>query len=299
MKKAIIDLGTNTFNLLVATVTSSDFSIIEADRIAVSIGQGGINKGIIKEEAIKRALTALEQFKTVCDKLQVDSVRAIGTSAIRDAKNKREFCERVFERTNINIEVIDGEKEADLIYKGVKWSYDFMEPAVIMDIGGGSTEFIFANKSGVLDQISLNIGVARIADLQEFSDPLTPEEVDVIENWLEQQAGAYFENKTCAKLIGASGSFETFYELLHQLDFPTEIVTFDLPINALKQLLTNLIFSTENDRKNNRWIATIRKKMVPIAAVKVNWIIKKLNIKEVSVSSCSLKEGALMDETSA
>lgn len=299
MKKAIIDLGTNTFNLLVATVTSSDFSIIEADRIAVSIGQGGINKGIITEEAIKRALTALEQFKTVCDKLQVDSVRAIGTSAIRDAKNKREFCERVFERTNINIEVIDGEKEADLIYKGVKWSYDFMEPAVIMDIGGGSTEFIFANKSGVLDQISLNIGVARIADLQEFSDPLTPEEVDVIENWLEQQAGAYFENKTCAKLIGASGSFETFYELLHQLDFPTEIVTFDLPINALKQLLTNLIFSTENDRKNNRWIATIRKKMVPIAAVKVNWIIKKLNIKEVSVSSCSLKEGALMDETSA
>lgn len=299
MKKAIIDLGTNTFNLLVATVTSSDFSIIEADRIAVSIGQGGINKGIITEEAIKRALTALEQFKTVCDKLQVDSVRAIGTSAIRDAKNKREFCERVFERTNINIEVIDGEKEADLIYKGVKWSYDFMEPVVIMDIGGGSTEFIFANKSGVLDQISLNIGVARIADLQEFSDPLTPEEVDVIENWLEQQAGAYFENKTCAKLIGASGSFETFYELLHQLDFPTEIVTFDMPINALKQLLTNLIFSTENDRKNNRWIATIRKKMVPIAAVKVNWIIKKLNIKEVSVSSCSLKEGALMDETSA
>jgi exopolyphosphatase/guanosine-5'-triphosphate,3'-diphosphate pyrophosphatase len=299
MKKAIIDLGTNTFNLLIATVTSSDFSIIEADRIAVAIGQGGINKGIITEEAIERALTALVQFKTVCDKLHVDSVRAIGTSAIRDAKNKREFCERVFERTNINIEVIDGEKEADLIYKGVKWSYDFMEPAVIMDIGGGSTEFIFANKSGVLDQISLNIGVARIADLQEFSDPLTPEEVDVIENWLEQQAGAYFENKTCAKLIGASGSFETFYELLHQLDFPAEIVTFDLPINDLKQLLSNLIFSTENDRKNNRWIATIRKKMVPIAAVKVNWIIKKLNIKEVSVSSCSLKEGALMDETSA
>ena len=299
MKKAIIDLGTNTFNLLIATVTSSGFSIIEADRIAVAIGQGGINKGIITEEAIERALNALVQFKAVCDKFQVDSVRAIGTSAIRDAKNKREFCERVFERTNINIEVIDGEKEADLIYKGVKWSHDFMEPAVIMDIGGGSTEFIFANKSGVLDQISLNIGVARIADLQEFSDPLTPEEVDVIENWLEQQAGAYFENKTCAKLIGASGSFETFYELLHQLDFPAEIVTFDLPINELKQLLTYLIFSTENDRKNNRWIATIRKKMVPIAAVKVNWIIKKLNIKEVSVSSCSLKEGALMDETSA
>lgn len=299
MKKAIIDLGTNTFNLLIATVTSSGFSIIEADRIAVAIGQGGINKGIITEEAIERALNALVQFKAVCDKLQADSVRAIGTSAIRDAKNKREFCERVFERTNINIEVIDGEKEADLIYKGVKWSYDFMDPAVIMDIGGGSTEFIFANKSGVLDQISLNIGVARIADLQEFSDPLTPEEVDVIENWLEQQAGAYFENKTCAKLIGASGSFETFYELLHQLDFPAEIVTFDLPINELKQLLSHLIFSTENDRKNNRWIATIRKKMVPIAAVKVNWIIKKLNIKEVSVSSCSLKEGALMDETSA
>lgn len=296
MKKAIIDLGTNTFNLLIATVSSTDFSIIEADRIAVSIGRGGINKGFITDEAIERALTALIQFKAACDKHQVDSIRAIGTSAIRDANNKREFCERVLKHTNINIEVIEGEKEAELIYKGVKWSYDFIEPAVIMDIGGGSTEFIFANKSGVLDQISLNIGVARIADLQEFSDPLTPEEVGIIENWLEQQAGAYFENKTCAKLIGASGSFETFYELLNQLDFPSEIVTYDLPFNDLLQLLTNLIYSTEKDRKNNRWIATIRKKMVPIAAVKVNWIIQKLSIKEVCVSSCSLKEGALMDE---
>jgi exopolyphosphatase/guanosine-5'-triphosphate,3'-diphosphate pyrophosphatase len=295
MKKAIIDLGTNTFNLLIASVNSNGFSIIESDRIAVAIGQGGINKGIITSNAIERALAALVHFKTVCDSHQVDSIRAIGTSAIRDAKNQREFCENVFERTGIVIEVIDGEKEADLIYKGVSWSYDFDEPAVIMDIGGGSTEFIFANKFGVFEQIILNIGVARIAELQEFSDPLTRNEVVFIENWLDLQAGDYFSNKTCAKLIGASGSFETFYELLNQLDFPQEIVTYELPFNDLLSLLEELIFSTEQDRFNNVWIANIRKKMVPIAAVKVKWIIKKLKINEVYVSSCSLKEGALMD----
>ena len=153
----------------------------------------------------------------------------------------------------------------------------------------------YINKFGVFDQISLNIGVARIAELQEFSDPLTRNEVVFIENWLDLQAGDYFSNKTCAKLIGASGSFETFYELLNQLHFPQEIVTYDLPFNDLLSLLEELIFSTEQDRFKNVWIANIRKKMVPIAAVKVKWIIKKLKVNQVYVSSCSLKEGALMD----
>lgn len=297
MKKAIIDLGTNTFNLLIATVEASGFSIIESDRIAVSIGQGGINKGIITDEAIQRALIALKQFKTRCDEQQVESIRAIGTSAIRDAINQQEFCKAVLEHTNINVEIINGEVEADLIYKGVLWSYDFVEPAVIMDIGGGSTEFIFANHTGVFDLVSLNIGVARIADLMDYSDPLTTEEVDFIEKWLDIQSNGFFDLKTAPKLIGASGSFETFYELQQEHAFPDAIQTYELPFESLVALLDKLIYSTENDRYNNKWIAKIRKKMVPIAAVKVRWIIQKLNINEVFVSSCSLKEGALMDST--
>lgn len=295
MKKAIIDLGTNTFNLLIAEVDSTEFKVLYADRIAVSIGQGGINDGFITQEAIARALNALTTFKQVCDTNQVSSIRAIGTSAIRDAKNNIEFCELVELETGIIIEIIDGQKEANLIYKGVLWSYAFNEPAVIMDIGGGSTEFVFADQSGVVDLISLNIGVARIADLKNFSDPLTQSEVTEIEEWLDQHSTTFFEDKSNATLIGASGSFETFYELLNEKAFPEAIESYELPFIPLMELVEKLIFSTENERNNNKWISKIRKKMVPIAAVKVRWIIKKLKVNQVYVSSCSLKEGALMD----
>jgi exopolyphosphatase/guanosine-5'-triphosphate,3'-diphosphate pyrophosphatase len=295
MKKAIIDLGTNTFNLLIAEVDSTEFKVLYADRIAVSIGQGGINDGFITQEAIERALNALTTFKQVCDANQVSSIRAIGTSAIRDAKNNIEFCELVELETGIIIEIIDGQKEANLIYKGVLWSYVFNEPAVIMDIGGGSTEFVFADQSGVVDLISLNIGVARIADLKNFSDPLTHSEVTEIEDWLDQHSTTFFNDKSNATLIGASGSFETFYELLNEQPFPEAIESYALPFIPLMELVEKLIFSTENERNNNKWISKIRKKMVPIAAVKVRWIIKKLKVNEVYVSSCSLKEGALMD----
>lgn len=295
MKKAIIDLGTNTFNLLIAEVGSTEFNVIYANRIAVSIGQGGINNGLITEEAIARALNALATFKQVCETNQVSSIRAIGTSAIRDAKNNIEFCELVELETGIIIEIIDGHKEANLIYKGVLWSHEFKEPAVIMDIGGGSTEFIFADQSGVVDLISLNIGVARIADLKNFSDPLTASEVAEIEAWLDKHSTTFFDDKLSLKLIGASGSFETFYELLKEQAFPKAIAAYELPFKPLLGLLDKLIFSTENERNNNKWISKIRKKMVPIASVKVRWIINKLNVNEVYVSSCSLKEGALMD----
>ncbi len=293
MRKGVIDLGTNTFNLLIADVFDHYFEVVHSAKNGVALGMGGINQSIITEDAIVRALIALTDFKTACDECHVDCIHAFGTSAIRDASNSTEFIQRVKEQTGISVEIIDGTKEAELIYYGVKWTYNFEEPAVIMDIGGGSTEFIFSDKHGIRELISLNIGVSRIFQEFTFNDPLSAEDVKRVEQWLETKSNGFFDNKKEDCLLGASGSFETFYELMYNVPYPVSFGTEELNINELKDSLKEIISSTQKERDENQWIIPIRKKMAPIAAIKTNWIMQKLQTKRVLISPFSLKEGAL------
>ena len=293
MNLAVIDLGTNTFNLLIADVIDDHFEILHSAKEGVSIGMGGINKRVIATDAFERGLTCLVNFKIKCNEFKVERIIAFGTSAIRDAENSIDFITAVKVATGIEIKVITGEIEAELIYKGVSWSYDFSEPAVIMDIGGGSTEFIFADKNGISNLVSLNIGLLRIFQEFTFSDPMTKEDIVTVRNWLDEKAGNYFEGKKEKILIGASGTFETFYEMLYNKDIKDEVAMIELPFERFIQVIGEIILSSEAQRDTNERIIAIRKKMAPIAAVKVQWIIEKLGVEKVFISTCSLKEGAL------
>lgn len=293
MRRAVIDLGTNTFNLLIADVFSSHFSVLHSEKMGVAIGMGGINDGIITEDAWKRSFDALVHFKSVCDEMHVESIQAFGTSAFRSAKNASDFLNDIKSQTGIQIQIISGLDEARLIYEGVKWSYDFNHEAVIMDIGGGSTEFIWADKLGMNKAISLDIGVSRLYQLLKHEDPLTQSNVDDIENWLEIQSKGQLDNRPCPILIGASGSFETFFKLHNQSEFPEGIEAIKMEKSDLEVILEKIIFSTLAEREENPLIIPIRKIMAPIAAVKTRWVMKKLNVQELWISPCALKEGAL------
>ncbi len=293
MRKAVIDLGTNTFNLLIADVFASNFELVHTEKDGVALGMGGINHNRIADEALIRGFNALGHFKAVCADYQVQEIHAFGTSALRDASNSNDFLIKVQLELGIEIQIISGELEAELIYKGVKWSYDFSEPSVIMDIGGGSTEFVFADSNGITDLVSLNIGVSRIYQHFHFSDPLSQVDVSNIEMWLDEKAAGFFEGKQEHILIGASGSFETFYELIHNKPFPSKIDAVEISINQLYESLSAIIASTQRERDHNNWIIPIRKRMAPIAAVKTRWVLQKLQIQRVFISPCSLKEGVL------
>lgn len=293
MRKAVIDLGTNTFNLLIADVFDERFEIVHSEKEGVALGMGGINQNILAPEAYLRGINTLMHFKERCDYFNVEEIKGIGTSALRDASNAQDFIDEVLKVCGIKIEIVTGLREAKLIYEGVKWSYRFIEPAVIMDIGGGSTEFIFADRNGIYDMISLNIGVSRIQQYFLSSDPLTTTNIKDIEEWLEEKSDGFFDGKEEHILIGASGSFETFYELIHNEPFPEKIKSVEISVDYLFECLNEIIASTQSERDLNEWIIPIRKKMAPIAAVKTRWVLNKLKIKRVYISPCSLKEGAL------
>jgi exopolyphosphatase/guanosine-5'-triphosphate,3'-diphosphate pyrophosphatase len=295
IRKAVIDLGTNTFNLLIADVGNGHFKKVLSTKQGVALGMGGILQNRISEDAFERGMEALEEFKKLCDTHGVQEIKAIGTSALRDAMNANVFKKCALERFGMVIEIVDGATEAQLIYAGVKLTYDFAQPAMIMDIGGGSTEFIFAGKSGIQSLVSLNIGLSRLYQEVPTKDPLTKEDIDHIEQWLTQKTEGYFEGKQSVILVGASGTFETFYELIYDAEFDIRgFETIRLTVEDLLVCLNNLIQSTAEERNLNPRIIPIRKKLAPVAAVKTKWVLEKLGVKELVISPFSLKEGALL-----
>lgn len=294
MIRAVIDLGTNTFNLAIAEVSDQNLELIHSQKDAVGLGKGGINDGIITEDAIQRALICLSRFVTVCLDYGVIEIKAIGTSAIRDAQNSNDFLSRVFHTTGISIDVIDGPMEAAYIFKGIAFTFSFITSSLIMDIGGGSTELILADDSGIQKLVSMDVGVSRIYQAYAFQDPLSKKDIKDIEMFLEKRDQKFFSNFEVEAFIGASGVFETFYELIHEKKFPNSYQPFEVPLIDFLDILDQVIASSLKERMGNKYIIEIRKKMAPIAAVKVRWVLSKINPKRIVISPCSLKEGVLL-----
>jgi exopolyphosphatase / guanosine-5'-triphosphate,3'-diphosphate pyrophosphatase len=291
-KIAIIDLGTNTFNLLIIEIDGNERRRLHSKKVGVALGMGGINDGQITIEASSRAIITLKEYKQKCTEMGVDEIKCFATSAVRSASNRDHFLQAVKDEVELTIKVVSGQEEANLIYQGVSSGYTFEENALIMDIGGGSTEFIWADSGGIKKARSFEIGVSRIFQLYEFQDPYSEADVAKVENYLTDQIGDFFKDIQSEILIGASGSFETFYELYYQRPFPDNVYM-EMQREQFESAVGRIIASTRMERDINEFIIPIRKKMAPIAAIKIRWIIRKLDINKIIISPYSLKEGVI------
>jgi len=254
---------------------------------------GGINEKRISNEAMERALEALRLFKAHCAQWQVEDIRAIGTSALRDATNAQDLLCKVQDELQFSIEIITGQREAELIYKGVRLTHDFVNPALIMDIGGGSTEFIAADHQGPFVAHSFDIGVSRLFQLFKFQDPMSLNDIEKVETYLAERCAPFFKQQLPTVLIGSSGSFETFYELMEESIFDSKSNAIEVDSNRFAHMLGQIIASTQAERDQNPHIIAIRKKMAPLAAVKTRWVMRQAQISQILISPYSLKEGVL------
>jgi exopolyphosphatase / guanosine-5'-triphosphate,3'-diphosphate pyrophosphatase len=187
MKIATIDLGTNTFHLLIGEKTKQGYQEILKKRIYVQLGQDGFKNSCITPDAQLRALEAMISFKKLIDEYDIKHVYAVATSAIRNATNRAELIARIQEQTGITVNIISGTQEAMLIYAGVKETQAIgSELALIMDIGGGSVEFIVCNNQKSLWEQSFEIGAQRLLDRFHRHDPILPEELIQLEKYLEE-----------------------------------------------------------------------------------------------------------------
>jgi exopolyphosphatase/guanosine-5'-triphosphate,3'-diphosphate pyrophosphatase len=304
MRLAIIDCGTNTFNLLIIEVDPNlKYSKIYNDRISVKLGQGSINHGFIDKEPYSRGIEALKKFKRDIDKYEVTKVLGFATSAIRDAKNGVQFINQIKSETSIEITIIDGEREAELIYLGNKEAVQLTpNTSLIMDIGGGSNEFILANNNGLLWKQSFPIGAARMLEKFNPSDPITSAEISAINNYLAEELEPLIIASKKYKpfeLVGSSGAFDSVIDIICD-NFNGEPVCesktcYEINMYSYNNVSRLIINSSYNERKNIKGLVEMRIDMIVISFIMIDFILNSLNLNKMRVSSYSLKEGALID----
>lgn len=298
MRAAVIDLGTNTFHLIIADLEAGKGELIYKTNVPVKLGEGRINENIIIPAAFERGLLALEAFAQTIKAHEVEVVKATATSAVRSASNGQEFVKAARERTGISIDIIDGDTEALLIYKAVQATGLIASTSLVMDIGGGSTEFILCTPTEVLWKKSYNIGAARLMQAYFKSDPISEGEKSAIFHHLAETTAELLLQ--CAqhrplKLIGSAGAFESFAGMLMiQNNKPAkDIASGDIDYMQYLQLANRLIDSTHEQRLHMEGLIPLRVDMIVIAALLVNFILENTQIKHLSLSTYDLKMGVL------
>lgn len=304
MRTAIIDIGTNTFNLLIADVLGiNQYKIRYREEVPVKLGEGTINNGIIAPAPFKRGIEALKTLSAIACYNEVDKIKAIATSAIRNAENGAEFVNQAFTEAGIKIHVIKGDEEALYIYKGVKLAGILTpRPSLIMDIGGGSVEFIIASNKEIFWKDSFEIGVARLLQRFKPSDVISATEIYEVKRFLNRSLVPLFDNIKMfgvRRIIGCSGSFESFANMMFYLH---PIVTVDekeisvpLNVNEFLELCRKLMISTGKKRLKMKGLPEMRADTIVLAALMVKNIIDQMGISEITLSHFALKEGVLYD----
>ncbi len=299
-KIAIVDLGTNTFHVLLARVTEEETVIFYKERVAVMIGKGGITQGKINAEAQKRALDALQHFRTIIDKENIREIHATATSAFRNASNGMALVKKIKEATGIDIQVIDGNTEAEYIYFGVKEALDIgTDNVMVMDIGGGSVEFIICNRNHIHWKQSFEIGAQRLLDLFQLSDPILPDEASRLSAYLTNELPAL--KQAVAKyapitLIGSSGTFDTLSEIYqHRINQITAAEATELPITyeGYFSIAREIISKSREERLKIPGMIEMRVDMIVVACILLNFVIQQYKLQNIRISAYALKEGVL------
>jgi exopolyphosphatase/guanosine-5'-triphosphate,3'-diphosphate pyrophosphatase len=298
---AIIDLGTNTFHLLIADGAGK---ILHTEKKAVKIGKNGINKRVIPADGFERALSCLRDFKVTMLAFDVGTTRAFGTSALRNAVNAPQLIEEVKKDTGIDIEVISGDQEAEYIYYGVRWAVKLgADRSLIVDIGGGSVEFIIADDGKIFWKQSIEIGAQRLLEAYQKHDPILPEEVKQLEHHFDHSLSGLkkaVEEFKPTILVGSSGTFDTLSEIYcidHNIDIARELPATPLTVPYFFKIHASLISNDRAGRMKIRGMIDMRADMIVVASCLVNYLITKFRLEQIKVSSYSLKEGVLAQIT--
>ncbi|MFL5730963.1 MAG: phosphatase [Cytophagaceae bacterium] len=300
-KIAVLDLGTNTFNLIIAEQGGQGMNVLHKEKNPVKLGQGGITKGFISADAYERAIKTVSHYKEVIDTYGVSRTVAVATSAFRNARNGYQLVKDIKSKTNIDIQTISGHKEAELIYYGVKAAMDLgKSTSLVLDIGGGSVEFILCNNDNIFWKGSFEIGGQRLMDAFQNSDPLSVEDTEKLVNYLDEKLMPFFEAAQEFKpmtLIGASGTFDTLSEIdsrIRGLDFNIEEEKeYTLMLDSFERIFFELTSKNREERLLIPGMIEMRVDMIVIACSMVYFIIHRLTIQKIRVSSYSLKEGVL------
>jgi exopolyphosphatase/guanosine-5'-triphosphate,3'-diphosphate pyrophosphatase len=292
----VIDCGTNTFHLLIAEQQrDGTFHTLYRERRYVRLGQDGL--GHIGEAPFQRGVECIAYFKKILEENGVQKIKVFGTEALRRAGNSTDFIDAVEATNSIRIQLISGEEEARLIHLGVMQAVPpFEGKGLIMDVGGGSVEFIIAGEDKVHWAQSFPIGVQVLFSNFQKNDPISKGDLQAIQWHLEQTLqpllGALQEHQT-PLLLGASGSFEVVEDMLVEKK-PHPLFAI-VPSEAYYSLYYRMISTSLKERLSMSKLPPERAELIVVAFVLIEFVLRKASIRQIITSAYAMKEGILYE----
>ncbi len=309
MKKCVaaIDMGTNSFHLIIVEVKrDGKFKIIDREREVIRLGSHSKNGfSIISEGEIEKAIDVLTEFGKIA-KFYNAEIRAIATSAVREAKNKIEFLERVQENTGISVEPIDGKNEAELIYLGIQNVIDVKNKQILcIDIGGGSTEFLLGTNGESEFAESLKIGAVRLSKMFFPKYILEETAIELCRRYIHDKLASCSSLQPGLKFdfaVGTSGTIIAAAAIIHFRKFNS----FSKSLNGFTFLAKELFELTDEilkckspvDRLFIEGMEIKRADIIPAGLLILRETFKILNLNEMTVSENALREGIIVDTIS-
>jgi exopolyphosphatase/guanosine-5'-triphosphate,3'-diphosphate pyrophosphatase len=301
MRIASIDIGTNTFLLLIADFDSSaKINVIRHEQRIPRIGKDVDKEGNIGLEAFKRAADILIEYKNISIEYHANIIIATGTSALRDANNKHDFLGFIKDNSGIEIEILSGEDEAKWSYRGAMSNFPIESGrCTVIDIGGGSTEIIIGEGKEIVDRKSLNIGSVRLTERFFHSDPRQEEEIEKAEIFIEDTFAKFGNyNLQHSKLVGVAGTVTTLAAYNQNLDYidPKKIAGYNMKYDTIKEMFNSLKKKSVLEISKIACIPEGRADVILAGTQILMKFMDYFKIKEIKVSERGLRYGIAIRE---
>ena len=299
-KLGIIDLGSNTARLVIVDMfTDGHYMVVDELKESVRLGQDMDRDGFLKPQRIAETIRTLKMFKRLCDAKGVDRIIAVGTAAVRRAKNQRSFLDEIQVSCNITIRVLSEEEEAFLVYRGVINSMD-VPKGLILEIGGGNTKIIYYNRRNVLNYATLPFGAVTLTDL--FASDATPEEAAAhVEEFFTEQLKKLpwlSEIDPETQMIGVGGSFRNLFKISKLVrKYPIDMAhNYKMTTEDFTGIYDMLKALDVDKRKKIKGLSPARADIMPAAMAIVKSFVSYMQIENFTIGACGLREGLMVNQ---
>lgn len=303
MQLAAIDIGTNSVHMIIARVRPDlSFEIIDREKAMVRLGAGGLDGRALTAEAMNAAIQALSTFRKIADSHRVDEIRAVATSATREARNGGEFLSRLAKDTGIRPRVITGAEEARLIHQAAVYGVDVGSArAVVIDIGGGSVEITLGTGSSVQLSRSFKLGVIRLTERLVTTDPLSDRDERRLEKHVLAEAGRYCDQIAeigFDRVVGTSGtilSLGVMAATAARGTPPGELRNLRISAKQIRRVRKELQSHDLEGRLTIPGLDPRRADVAVAGAVLLDTLLRRLGAEELTLCDLALREGLVID----
>lgn len=302
MKLAAIDIGSNSIHLIIADVyPDGHYVVVDKAKDMVGLASQTVSSGYLSQDAMQRGVEALARFRDLARERGVDAIVAAATSAVREAVNGEHFVERVYQECGIEVQIISGQEEARLIYLGARDHIDWgLRRALLVDIGGGSVEFILGDQSGATHFLSLPLGVRRLSEAFLTSDPPRKAELKRLRAFIEEELEPLrqmVQGQDFDFVVGSSGTLKNLSMMAarrngEEVDATHGVWTRLLDLKEMGRALSGL---RSSERLQYHGVNAKRVDTIVAGAQLIKYILRAVDRDCYVTSEYALRDGLIVD----